>query len=275
MRWSGYIIFLSLLLCVYCRKWLEQLLSDVEEISFFLYQVTENFNPTSTFSQVDLNMSTFKSTEGFYLGFKAKDFYKLDQLEITTENKVVTDFILGCKDTPWPPKVCYQQENIAFFEMSKNILVNLTDRVILDKSYKSLLGLPSQHSKLFSKSIGCGSHNTWHGSPDARVKGAEVICKANAIQELTENDTDTILEAKLIKHFPQVVSVCVVSSFIEANRHANSMVPCILIDLRKFFVCYYDCENDLLLISQSIPLLNGDRLSQSAILFLWLTINHR
>ena len=77
---------------------------------------------------------------------------------------------------------------------------------------------------------------------------------------------------------PQLISTCVISSFIENNLHRKylSTVPAILTDLNKFVVCLYDCINDVLLISQSVDLNSKNRgqLSRSAVLFLWLVINH-
>jgi len=309
------------LLCVcdvYCRKdnedFLEELLLDVKHFSFCLYKITENFNPTSSFSRVELNMTPFKSTAGAHLGIRAAELYRLDQLEITDENKNFMNFICTCDHVSWPPKVKQKLESTTFIEISRKLLVPLTEmnEVILDSTYhsylKNLVSQPPSHveisdSRLTSNYIGCGSFDTWHGSPDARVRGTEIICHkftddessgSDTYEEISEtasnasnisnvsSGTTTAIEAKLesiTRHLPQLVSTCVVSSFIENNLHKtlDPMVPCILIDPYRFTVCFYDCTDDLLLISEPKQLqsMNNNTLSRSAALLLWLTINHR
>ena len=77
----------------------------------------------------------------------------------------------------------------------------------------------------------------------------------------------------------QVVATCVVASFTEQKLHPNlqTLVPTILIDVNRCCVCLYDCRLDVLLISapKAVAKATKDGLSRSAMLFLWLTINHR
>ena len=99
--------------------------------------------------------------------------------------------------------------------------------------------------------------------------------------ESTGTDGATITgEAKLkfsAENLGQVVAMCAVSSFTENKLHPDkqALVPTILIDLNQFRVCLYDCRLDVLLISTPKLLSTKNRLSRSAMLFLWLTINHR
>ena len=92
----------------------------------------------------------------------------------------------------------------------------------------------------------------------------------------TDGATSTV-EVKLkfsTENLGQVVATCVVSSFTETKLHPDkqALVPTILIDLNKFRVCLYDFR---LLISTPKLLSTKNILSRSAMLFLWLTINHR
>lgn len=48
-------------------NWLGKLLPNVKGVYFNFFKVTDNFNPTSCFSRVDLNMTTFQS-QGINLG---------------------------------------------------------------------------------------------------------------------------------------------------------------------------------------------------------------
>ena len=41
------------------------------------------------------------------------------------------------------------------------------------------------------------------------------------------------------------------------------------------YVCFYDCENDVLLECRPVNLFDGESLNPVAVLFLWLTLNYR
>ena len=92
---------------------------------------------------------------------------------------------------------------------------------------------------------------------------------------------DISLEGKLRivdrANLPQLVSTCVVNSFTEArlNPKLNPVVPTILFDRFTFMICLYDCLNDILLISDPRPLTTKHGISRTAMLLLWLTVNHR
>jgi len=234
---------------------------------------------------------------------RTKELYNLDRLELTEENKDTIKFIRNCKQYCWPPWSSEPKtKHGCLVEISRRLFVPLcckSESVMLDKTYGNRLKPCDAGIK--STSIGIGSFATWHGSPDARIRGTEVVCVTedetdsdveetkveNA--ELEENydsdgsyETTTTVEAK--KQFkqsdlPQLVATCVTSSFTENKLHVDlpSAVPTILIDPTGFRVCFYDCKRDLLLISErkSIKASKQDRMSRSAVLFLWLTINHR
>ena len=54
-------------------------------------------------------------------------------------------------------------------------------------------------------------------------------------------------------NLPQAVGTCVVASFTAKGPHTGhrALVPTVLIDEKQFRVCLYDCNKDVLLISQS------------------------
>lgn len=79
------------------------------------------------------------------------------------------------------------------------------------------------------------------------------------------------------RHF-QLISIAVVASFTEHNRHPalNSAVPVILMNANHAFVAIYDCQLDIFL--RSTPLIfkpNATEINKEASLVLWLAINHR
>ena len=285
----------------------------MENIHFYFYKVTKNFNPSSVFSRVELCLDRYTTASNqAYAVIKVKNLYNLDRVEITEENKDVIKFIKNCKQIAWPP-YCSERitEHIALTEISQKIFRPLCcpGQVILDNTYtKHLRTLGPAAGGLKALPIGCGSNKTWHGSPDARVRGTEIINEyvtgeedenadldANSFDGATTKDcnldgnnsdesdgTMTTIEANIKYNknsLQQAVATCVVSSFIEHTLHRTlpSIVPTILIDLRRFRVCFYDCTEDLLLVSTPIQLQssNKSRLSRSAVLLLWLTFNHR
>ena len=309
-------LFLSptILLCmpcgnidVYCRKELKSfhpdLLAEVKCIPFFLYKVIEPFNRTSSFSQVQLNMAPYitDETSPAFVTVEAQKLLDFDRLEV---NEETFEFICNCKSIAWPPLVKPSNEHTAFLHICQKLFVPLCckDEVILEQTYtKYIQSLGQGSDGLKACNIGFGSFQTWHGSPDARVRGTEVIHSSDSTTEentmdpahnsdnsadsadsIISNGLTTVIEAKLQwnkHHMPQMVSTCVVSSFIENNLHSNypSIVPTILIDVKRFMVCLYDCNEDVLLISRPVQLQSKRRqaLSRSAVLFLWLVINHR
>lgn len=120
-------------------------------------------------------------------------------------------------------------------------------------------------------SLGMGSVNTWHGTRDARVRGVNIISRKkksehikgsysddSAEDDAGSRDSDgatSLLEAKLKYkevNLPQVIGTCVVSSFTEKPCHPamKVMVRTILIDDAKFRIVLYDCNHDVLLLSE-------------------------
>jgi len=63
--------------------------------------------------------------------------------------------------------------------------------VILDRTYGS--SLKQGDAGLKSASIGIGSFDTWHGSPDARMRGTEVVYD-NVTGDETDSDRTEVEE---------------------------------------------------------------------------------
>ena len=146
--------------------------------------------------------------------------------------------------------------------------------------------------------------HTWHGILDMRVRGSSVLVgnaeegevevevaegynavELNALLPLSEApsmwDNSTTVEAKTKfnngSHISQVVKTCVTSSFVEANlcKDLEPMVPTIIIDMHTFRVFFYNCTEDILLISKSISLGSRQRMDRSSLFLLWVVLNHR
>lgn len=133
-----------------------------------------------------------------------------------------------------------------------------------------------------------GTLDTWHGTPDIRTRGSEVILgDMDSHDDEVSSDDESVAgsdgatanwEGKAKNaNVAQAVGTCVVASFTEKSTHSNlnSLVPTILIDKHSFRVVLYDCEKDVLLITDTKLLSTNGYLSQSSMAFLWILINHR
>lgn len=85
------------------------------------------------------------------------------------------------------------------------------------------------------------------------------------------------IKMNLRKNLSQLVTTCVVSSFTESNvhPHLNPLVPTLLVNKEAFRICMYDCENDVLLLSEPKSFTTKGGISRTANLILWLVANHR
>ena len=92
-----------------------------------------------------------------------------------------------------------------------------------------------------------------------------------------------IMEAKLSNQFNinQLIAISVVSSFIERNLHKelNSLTPVIMIGAPTAQICLYDCDQDILLISDKFQWVTNNEdhpnIIIEGLLMIWMTIHHR
>ena len=104
--------------------------------------------------------------------------------------------------------------------------------------------------------LGLGTPNTWHGTPDIRVRVGEVHllyggkgegdAGSESGSDAESDGMTTTIEGKIssrVTCLPRVVAMNVVLSFTEHNLHPNkiAMVPSILISKHHFRVCLYHC----------------------------------
>jgi len=188
------------LACCLCRAndstaFHRDLIAAVENIHFYFYKVTKQFNPSSVFSRVELCFDRYKTANNeAYAVIKVKNLYNLDIVEITEENKDVMKFIKNCKQIAWPPyRSARITKQITLTEISQKIFKPLCcpGQVILDNTYtKYLRTLGPAAEGLKALPIGCGSNKTWHGSPDARVRGTEIINENVTVDEDEYADLD-------------------------------------------------------------------------------------
>ena len=213
--------------------------------------------------------------------------------EARQEHHEVLKFVKCSRSHPWP--VLSQRkktEREVLLSVASQILKPLCREVVLEKGYRKTLEKGPVPGLEFDN-IGMGTVHTCHGTPDARVRGAEVVYRRETDetymyeQALSNDESDaasdgatTTLEAKVMAkdaNLHQAVGTCVVSSFMEKTLHPDmtALVPTIMIDEKQFRVILYDSEKDILLISKSKCLATKGGLSQSGMALLWLTLNHR
>lgn len=275
-----------------CGKDISYVLSRLDEdVYFVLHYVDSNFYPKSNFSSLEFVLNTYTTHDG--VAQAAISPSTLFSFEPRLEYHDVMQFIRNSRSCPWPPLLLERKssEQDVMIAIASHILRPLCREVILEISYTKALqkrpvpGLEARH-------IGMGSLNTWHGSPDARVRGTEVVFRRETDETYevsqipSDNESDasdgatTCIETKIMAkdaNLHQAIGTCVVASFTEKTLHPNmtALVPTVLIDKTQFRVILYDCQRDILLISTSKCLATKDTLSQSGMALLWLTLNHR
>lgn len=264
------------------------------EIAFVLYKVTSDFSSLSSFSTLDLRLATHvDDARRGRMAFRVKDIFKVEAVNSGTS---ALEFIAHSRRKIWPPfypSTTKRKETNVMISLCKEIFVPLCSEVLLESRYSTILerqGIPD----LQVGDIGLGSVDTWHGTPDARIRGMAVVWRKDSgdafavVEEDVSEDEGSVqgdgnsteVEGKVLTmeaNLPQAVGTCVVASFTAKARHPNlkALLPTVLIDEKQFRVCLYDCEKDILLISTNKMLATKGALSRSGMALLWLVINHR
>ena len=267
-------------------------------------KVSTDFCDVSSFSRCELRLTRHKKAgnadaDAPSMAIQFEDLFKVDPKPEDVDDAVT--FIHQCKQKDWPcPHLlnCVhkmpdfkESEKSILLDVCSDILVPLCTEVILEQKYREDLARMPQHpATLTSGTIGLGTSNTWHGTPDLRVREGEVNFlyggkgegdAGNESGSDAESDgMTTPIEGKIVCRdacLPQVVALTVVAAFTEHSLHPNklAMVPSILISKHHFRVCLYHCEKDILLISSEVSLSTRAHLSQSAMALLWAVLQHR
>ena len=255
-----------------------------DEMTFVFHYVASTFCPNSSFSALDFQVNAHTNPCG--TSQMAVRFSDLFQVEVKPND-------IGVFKFPWPPLYCFyskpkQREKVIMLGVSSNILSPLCREVVLESSYWEILK-EQMTTELDCGDLGMGSLDTWHGTPDVRVKGVEVVYRKETEKHMldaNDGESESLASATATTegninirdaNLHQAIGTCVISSFTEKSLHPNkqAMVPTILIGEAQFRVCLYDCEKDVLLVSNSKSLATKDGLSGSGIALLWTVINHR
>ncbi|KAK3089753.1 hypothetical protein FSP39_006213 [Pinctada imbricata] len=149
-----------------------------------------------------------------------------------------------------------------------------------------------------------GNPHTWYGKPDVligRFDGEpEFVCPVAVTSLSSENGSDeamcsssskTLNEdsphgktqaevqlSSLETELPQVQAQTIVFSFYQRKRHPEvGLIPCIAVSKTHIQFHFYDCEKDIYLMSNELPLFTGedDRLNCVTIMATWLVVNYK
>lgn len=254
---------------------------------FFACKLVSQFCEVSTFSSCDFGVELHEvgTADSRTVAISFSDLFDVD---LKTEDDDAVKFIYRCSEIEWPCRKSFgfvESERTILIDVCTNILLPLCNEVILDWRYKESLSITQQHlPTLTCGAIGLGTLETWHGTPDGRVREGEVhlLCsktdEGDAGSDEESNGIGFKGKISISKaDLPRVVAMSVVSAFTEHNLHPDmsAMVPCILFGKNQFRVCLYHCERDILLLSSEILLSTRSHLSQSAMALLWAVLNHR
>ena len=194
-----------------------------------------------------------------------------DLLTVLSKSKLTLDCTpLHCEDT-----VVQQLISNVFKALATSI--TLEERMF--KNFKN-------DDKVKKGHLGFGNDSTtWYGTPDGRIRGhssssdVAFVCDENEAYDSDSSGSPLTFEVKRkSKHASQTIGTAVISSFVENNLHPelNPLLPCLLLNCYTVQVYMYDCVKDALLISDKITFRqDDDTIQKSALLFIWLFINHR
>lgn len=284
---------------------------NLSTFPFRIYKITSPFCPSSAFTSVDFMYDVYKDSTGIPLSipFSSLVTFDCDMLENPETRpcdcKESLNNLIGllkeCRQLPYPSVV--GKEVSIVLNLVKNILMPMKMEFMLETKYLKYLK-ENKIEGVNTGYMGIGNAGTWHGNPDACIRGCNIIAADDDDDEEEEEegemgdhesegeasvDSDgnsAHWEAKRSVNFPknikQLVASCVVSSFTEHNLHPtrNTLIPTVIIDNRSFRVCLYDCKHDVLLISEDkylskINKVDVNVLSSTGLLFLWIITNHR
>ncbi len=182
----------------------------------------------------------------------------------------------------------YLEKNVLRHLVS-NLLQHVATTVILERRCHNgwVESKFKGSNKVICGYLGMGNNeSTWYGTVDGILRGhtpdssTALIAREDANEdEVESNGASMVMEIKPeVKHRSQAIGSVVLSSFVEHNLHKdlNPLVPALLINCHTIQIHMYDCESDILLMSNEFTFRSvDDKVNKESILLLWLFINHR
>ena len=215
-----------------------------DEVAFVPHKVTSNFSSLSSFSALDLRLAVHvNDAHRDQLAIRVTDLFTVEDVDAGTSE---LEFIAHSRRKIWPPfnpSNTKRKETDIMLSLCREVFMPLCREVLLERKYDPRV---SQIPKLQAGDLGLGSVNTWHGTPDARLRGMEVVWRKDSGEEIVSDNegsvqsdgTSTEVEGKVLSkevNLPQAVGTCVVASFTSKTRHPERkvLVPTVLIDEKQ------------------------------------------
>lgn len=131
------------------------------------------FHTQTSFSALELGLEAYtdKSSQ-FRVAVKMEDLFKV---EVTPDDLDVLKFLNNCRSSPWPPyplPSVPKSEKTVLLALISKIFVHICKEVVLEQPLPVPMPCPVKVDYL-----GMGTVKTWHGTPDARVKGVDIISR--------------------------------------------------------------------------------------------------
>ena len=205
-----------------------------EDTPFVFHYVNSEFFVRSSFSALKFGLSTYTDDNVTQSAVSPSGLFAF---EARQEHLEVLKFINCSRSHPWPVLPQHKKtEREVMLSIASKILKPISREVVLEKGYRRALEKGPVPGLEFGN-IGMGTVHTWHGTPDARVRGAEVVYRRETdetykvSQALSDDESDaasdgatTTLEAKVMAkdaNLHQAVGTCVISSFTEKTLHPD------------------------------------------------------
>ena len=251
----------------------------ISALSTKLYPIRtcEGFCSSGTFSSVNLLVTPYVD-DGHYLFVHLNEIFKENEVHCLNMSRLDASL----EYTEQNNALQVNNEYAVTEKLLKELFVPLFGTVLSSRCY----AIPG----VKCCPLGIGSTKTWHGTPDLRVDSVNVTV-TKEVDDETEDGNEEFekecfddIEGKpnlLESHLNQLLATNIVSSFIHHSTSDKSvpMTPSILIDGShgtKFRVSFYDCVNDVLLLSRPVTLVkeNGELFSKESLILLFLVVHY-
>lgn len=252
---------------------------------FTAWGVNNSFDPTSAFSNVRLHLKPiFVDEQKLPVRFPA--LFK--EIEVPMLHTFLSkQFIVRASGNSDPTELD------VMLQLAKDVyrpLFGNQSIIFANRNSKRI-----EAAGFSSADIGLGSKQTFHGTPDLRLfesfqiqsmpcdladdGGCDDDCAIEHVRSSRSSVSSLDGEGKREKnHVDQAAAICIISSITQHNLNStrNSLVPSLLINKRAFLVLLYDAEHDVLLISNEIALIDGNKFFlTNAVSLLYHVVYHR
>ena len=270
---------------------LKEDLKELKELKMYYTKSEEYFCPTESFSGIKLKLSHKFDTVKRYIKFgnflKPKESVELlQQQQETIEDVMRTE----CKFQDG------DKEIDVVIKLAKT-LRPLCRKVLLENKYREVVERVAKELTLCP--LGLGTADTWHGSPDMRLFPLKteqtdkeqtdiVVQEEGEVDEEEEEEKkedeigdDINVEGKRDagirskKVMAQLVATTVTTAFTNCQVFNKPLSAVLLLCKRNATVCMYECQRDILFMSESIPLCIEQTLTRKGVLLVWSVLHLR